>query len=90
LRAVRQQPVVAILHGGFMLGRVVSMPGNLATIADLLVLELQRCGRFRRRYKGATLREICLMTIRSWFATRGDDTGDDVGWIYNPDHERAA
>lgn len=44
-------------HGGFMLGHVVSMPGDLATIADLLVPELQRRGRFRREYKGTTLRE---------------------------------
>jgi alkanesulfonate monooxygenase SsuD/methylene tetrahydromethanopterin reductase-like flavin-dependent oxidoreductase (luciferase family) len=44
-------------HGGFMLGHVVSMPGDLAAIADLLVPELQRRGRFRNRYKGATLRE---------------------------------
>jgi alkanesulfonate monooxygenase SsuD/methylene tetrahydromethanopterin reductase-like flavin-dependent oxidoreductase (luciferase family) len=44
-------------RGGFMLGHVVSMPGDLAAIADLLVPELQRRGRFRREYKGATLRE---------------------------------
>jgi alkanesulfonate monooxygenase SsuD/methylene tetrahydromethanopterin reductase-like flavin-dependent oxidoreductase (luciferase family) len=42
---------------GFMLGHVVSMPGDLAAIADLLVPELQRRGRFRREYKGSTLRE---------------------------------
>ncbi len=46
-----------VLHGWFMLGHLVSMPGNLAAIADLLVSESQRRGRFRRRYKGATLRE---------------------------------
>jgi len=40
-----------------MLGHVVSMPGDLAAIADLLVPELQRRGRFRREYKGSTLRE---------------------------------
>jgi len=44
-------------HGGFMLGHVVSMPHDLAAIADLLVTELQRRGRFRREYKGTTLRE---------------------------------
>jgi alkanesulfonate monooxygenase SsuD/methylene tetrahydromethanopterin reductase-like flavin-dependent oxidoreductase (luciferase family) len=44
-------------RGGFMLGHVVSMPGDLAAIADLLVPELQRRGRFRREYKGTTLRE---------------------------------
>jgi len=44
-------------HGGFMLGHVVSMPYDLETIADLLVPELQRRGRFRREYKGTTLRE---------------------------------
>jgi long-chain alkane monooxygenase len=44
-------------HGGFMLGHVVSMPHDLAAIVDLLVPELQRRGRFRREYKGITLRE---------------------------------
>jgi long-chain alkane monooxygenase len=44
-------------HGGFMLGHVVSMPHDLAAIVDLLVPELQRRGRFRREYKGTTLRE---------------------------------
>lgn len=43
-------------HGGFMLGHVVSMPYDLETIADLLVPELQRRGRFRTAYKGTTLR----------------------------------
>jgi len=40
-----------------MLGHVVSMPDGLAAIADLLVPELQRRGRFRREYKGAIFRE---------------------------------
>ena len=40
-----------------MLGHVVSMPGDLAAIADLLVPELQRRGLFRREYEGKTLRE---------------------------------
>ena len=44
-------------RGGFMLGHVVSMPGDLAAIVDLLVPELQRRGRFRTEYKGTTLRE---------------------------------
>jgi FMN-dependent oxidoreductase (nitrilotriacetate monooxygenase family) len=44
-------------RGGFMLGHVVSMPADLAAIADLLVPELQRRGRFRTEYRGATLRE---------------------------------
>ena len=44
-------------RGGFMLGHVVSMPYDLTAIADLLVPELQRRGRFRREYKGTTLRE---------------------------------
>ena len=44
-------------HGGFMLGHVVSMPYDLRAIADLLVPELQRRGRFRETYKGSTLRE---------------------------------
>src|ERR1700730_8164669 len=42
---------------GFMLGHVVSMPGDLAAIVELLVPELQRRDRFRRAYKGRTLRE---------------------------------
>jgi long-chain alkane monooxygenase len=44
-------------RGGFMLGHVVSMPGDLAAIVDLLVPELQRRGRFRREYAGRTLRD---------------------------------
>jgi FMN-dependent oxidoreductase (nitrilotriacetate monooxygenase family) len=44
-------------RGGFMLGHVVSMPGDLAAIVELLVPELQRRGRFRREYQGRTLRE---------------------------------
>jgi FMN-dependent oxidoreductase (nitrilotriacetate monooxygenase family) len=44
-------------RGGFMLGHVVSTPGDLAAIADLLVPELQRRGRFRREYKGTRLRD---------------------------------
>ncbi len=44
-------------RGGFMLGHIVSMPGDLIAIVDLLVPELQRRGRFRTEYKGRTLRE---------------------------------
>jgi len=44
-------------RGGFMLGHVVSMPGDLTAIVDLLVPELQRRGRFRTEYMGATLRD---------------------------------
>jgi long-chain alkane monooxygenase len=33
------------------------MPGDLAAIAELLIPELQRRGRFRDEYKGRTLRE---------------------------------
>lgn len=44
-------------RGGFMLGHSVSMPLDLVRIVDLLVPELQRRGRFRREYKGRTLRE---------------------------------
>lgn len=47
-------------RGGFMLGHVVSMPGDLAAIVELLVPELQRRGRFRREYKARTLRENLL------------------------------
>ena len=44
-------------RGGFMLGHIVSLPGDLLAIVDLLVPELQRRGRFRTEYKGRTLRE---------------------------------
>jgi len=44
-------------RGGFMLGHAVSMPLDLIGIADLLVPELQRRGRFRTAYAGRTLRE---------------------------------
>ncbi len=44
-------------RGGFMLGHIVSLPGDLLAIVDLLVPELQRRGRFRTEYRGRTLRE---------------------------------
>ncbi len=44
-------------RGGFMLGHIVSLPGDLEAIVALLVPELQRRGRFRTEYKGRTLRE---------------------------------
>jgi FMN-dependent oxidoreductase (nitrilotriacetate monooxygenase family) len=44
-------------RGGFMLGHPVAMPGDLIDIVDLLVPELQRRGRYRREYRGRTLRE---------------------------------
>lgn len=44
-------------RGGFMLGHPISMPGDLVDIVDLLVPELQRRGRFRKAYKGTTLRD---------------------------------
>lgn len=44
-------------RGGFMLGHTVSMPFDLTNIVELLVPELQRRGRFRRSYRGRTLRE---------------------------------
>jgi FMN-dependent oxidoreductase (nitrilotriacetate monooxygenase family) len=44
-------------RGGFMLGHNVEMPADLIGIADLLVPELQRRGRFRTAYRGRTLRE---------------------------------
>jgi FMN-dependent oxidoreductase (nitrilotriacetate monooxygenase family) len=47
-------------RGGFMLGHPVSMPDDLIGLVDLLVPELQRRGRFRRAYTGATLRENLL------------------------------
>jgi len=47
-------------RGGFMLGHIVSLPGDLQAIVDLLVPELQRRGRFRTEYQGRTLRENLL------------------------------
>jgi alkanesulfonate monooxygenase SsuD/methylene tetrahydromethanopterin reductase-like flavin-dependent oxidoreductase (luciferase family) len=47
-------------RGGFMLSSPAAMPPMLAAISDLLVPELQRRGRFRRRYEGATLAENLL------------------------------
>jgi FMN-dependent oxidoreductase (nitrilotriacetate monooxygenase family) len=47
-------------RGGFMFGHIVSLPDDLAAIVDLLVPELQRRGRFRTAYRGATLRENLL------------------------------
>jgi long-chain alkane monooxygenase len=44
-------------RGGFMLGHTVSMPLDLIGIAELLVPELQRRGRFRTGYRYRTLRE---------------------------------
>lgn len=44
-------------RGGFMLGHIVSLPGDLLAIVDLLVPELQHRGRFRTEYRGRTLRE---------------------------------
>ncbi len=44
-------------RGGFMLGHAASMPLDLIGIADLLVPELQRRGRFRTEYRFRTLRE---------------------------------
>jgi FMN-dependent oxidoreductase (nitrilotriacetate monooxygenase family) len=47
-------------RGGFMLSSPAAMPPMLAAIVDLLVPELQRRGRFRRRYEGSTLAENLL------------------------------
>jgi FMN-dependent oxidoreductase (nitrilotriacetate monooxygenase family) len=47
-------------RGGFMLGHTVAEPLDLVRIVDLLVPELQRRGRFRREYRGTTLRENLL------------------------------
>jgi FMN-dependent oxidoreductase (nitrilotriacetate monooxygenase family) len=44
-------------RGGFMLGHTVALIDDLNGIADLLVPELQRRGRFRTEYRGRTLRE---------------------------------
>ncbi|MDO9709255.1 NtaA/DmoA family FMN-dependent monooxygenase [Paracraurococcus lichenis] len=47
-------------RGGFMLGHTVSMPPDLIGIADHLVPELQRRGRFRTEYRYRTLKENLL------------------------------
>ena len=47
-------------RGGFMLGHIVSLPGDLIAIVDQLVPELQRRGRFRKEYRYKTLRENLL------------------------------
>jgi FMN-dependent oxidoreductase (nitrilotriacetate monooxygenase family) len=47
-------------RGGFMLGHIVSLPGDLEAVVDLLVPELQRRGRFRTEYRYRTLRENLL------------------------------
>jgi len=44
-------------RGGFMLGHIISLPGDLIAIVDLLIPELQRRGRFRTEYSRRTLRE---------------------------------
>ena len=44
-------------RGGFIMGHIVSLPGDLQAIVHLLVPELQRRGRFRTEYRGQTLRE---------------------------------
>ncbi len=42
-------------RGGFMIAHPPVTPRDLATVVDFLVPELQRRGRFRRAYEGATL-----------------------------------
>ncbi len=44
-------------RGGFMIAHPMSTPGDLLSVVDLLVPELQRRGRFRREYEGQTLME---------------------------------
>jgi FMN-dependent oxidoreductase (nitrilotriacetate monooxygenase family) len=45
-------------RGGFMISHPHVSPRDLMSIVDLLIPELQRRGRFRRRYTGRTLREV--------------------------------
>lgn len=40
-----------------MLGHTISLPSDLIGIVDLLIPELQRCGRFRAEHSRRTLRE---------------------------------
>ncbi len=44
-------------RGGFMIAHPMTTPGDLLSVVDLLVPELQRRGRFRRQYEGKTLME---------------------------------
>ena len=44
-------------RGGFMIGQSIAVLSDLAATVELLVPELQRRGRFRKAYAGATLRE---------------------------------
>jgi FMN-dependent oxidoreductase (nitrilotriacetate monooxygenase family) len=44
-------------RGGFMIAHPQHTPRDLLSVVDLLVPELQRRGRFRTRYEGATLME---------------------------------
>ncbi|SNB74910.1 FMN-dependent oxidoreductase, nitrilotriacetate monooxygenase family [Arboricoccus pini] len=50
-------------RGGFMIGHPVAMPRDLVDLVDFLIPELQRRGRFRHRYTGATLRETLADTL---------------------------
>jgi FMN-dependent oxidoreductase (nitrilotriacetate monooxygenase family) len=47
-------------RGGFMLSTPGAMPAQLAAVCGLLVPELQRRGRYRLAYEGATLAENLL------------------------------
>lgn len=44
-------------RGGFMIAHPAGVPRDLLNIVDFLVPELQRRGRFRKEYRGRTLRE---------------------------------
>lgn len=44
-------------RGGFMISHPYSTPRDMMDIIDFLIPELQRRGRFRTKYEGATLRE---------------------------------
>ncbi|MGE0150670.1 MAG: NtaA/DmoA family FMN-dependent monooxygenase [Parvibaculaceae bacterium] len=43
--------------GGFMLGSAFSLPRDFMDVVEFLIPELQRRGRFRKRYEGQTLRD---------------------------------
>jgi FMN-dependent oxidoreductase (nitrilotriacetate monooxygenase family) len=44
-------------RGGFMMSSLATAPREVLNVVDYLVPELQRRGRFRKRYTGRTLRE---------------------------------
>ena len=51
------RPILSGVTMRFGRGQVIAVMDDLAAVVELLVPELQRRGRFRREYRGRTLRE---------------------------------